>query len=82
MSRSYHQHHPGRINKKARRPIPERKRKHKPYGMKTTRFPAEIFVKNHHWTMDAGERWEAANISNKAKARREGKEEIDRQLEE
>ena len=82
MSRSFHQHHPGRINKKAKRPRVERNRKHKPYGMKKTGFPVEVFVKRYHWTMDAGERWEGANISNKAKARREGKEEIDNQLKE
>lgn len=82
MSRSYHQSHPGRINKKARRPRAGRNRKHRPYGLKRTGFPAEIFMNHGHWTMDAGERWESANISNKAKARREGKQEIDRQLEE
>ena len=41
MSRSFHQSHPGRINKKAKRPRPERNRKHKPYGMKKTGYPVE-----------------------------------------
>ena len=33
------------------------------------------------WTLDTQERWACSNISSKAKGRREGKDEIEKQLE-
>ena len=80
MSRSYHQSHPAHVGKRARRPRPERKRKHQPYGIHRNRYDYEWF-KKQGWGLDSDERWECSNIATKAKARREGREEIERELE-
>lgn len=81
MSRSFHQSHPAHVGKKARRPRPERKRKHRPYGLHSSKFNKE-FAEKKGWLLDTQERWESSDISNKAKARREGKEDIQKELEE
>lgn len=83
MSRSYHQHHPAHVGKRARKPRPERARKHKPYGYKTSRYENWLkdMLKKYSWFLDSQERWQASDVQNKSMARREGKEEIERQLE-
>lgn len=82
MSRSYNQFHEAHVGKRNRKPRPERKRKHNPYGYKKTRY--EEFLKQmrnkHGWGLDSKERWQASDVQNKAMARREGKQEIERQL--
>lgn len=80
MSRSYHQSHQAHVGKKARRPRPERNRKHKPYGLHTTSFNKEVSEKMG-WILDTQERWESSDISNKAKARQEAKKQIEKELE-
>lgn len=80
MSRSKKQYHQAHVGKKARRPRPERKRKHKPYGLHKSQYSWE-FAKKMGWTLDTQERWACSNISSKAKGRREGKDEIEKQLE-
>ena len=83
MSRSNNQSHPIARNKNARRPRPDRKRKHKPYGFHTTKYSKfyEAFKKNK-WSLDCQEYWDSSNVSNKTKGRREGKKEIERQINE
>ena len=81
MSRSKHQSHGAHVGTRASTPRPERNRKHKPYGLTRTRFDYSFF-KKMGWLLDSVERWKCSNISNKAKGRREGKIEIERQLEE
>lgn len=82
MSRSRHQSHPIARGKNARNPRPNRNRKHKPFGFHKSSFNYLETFKKKGWSLDCQERWECTNISNKSKGRREGKEEIKRQLNE
>ena len=82
MSRSKHQSHPISRGKTARNPRFDRKRKHKPYGLHKSSFTYLEIFRKRGWGLDSQEKWECTNISSKAKGRREGKDEIKRQLNE
>ena len=81
MSRSKHQSHPIARGKNARRPKPNRKRKHRPLGLHSSKYNFETF-KSLGWGLDSAEKWACSDISNKSKGRQEGKKEIERQLNE
>jgi hypothetical protein len=77
MSRSRHQHH--RVRGKGKYPRIDRNRKHKPYGLHKNKYSYEVF-KKLGWDPDTNERSAMGDIQNKAKAHREGKKEIEEQL--
>lgn len=62
-------------------PSPNRHRKHKPYGFHKTDYNYEA-MKKLGWSLDSEEMSRSSDISSRAKGRREGKEEIEKQLEE
>lgn len=79
MSRTLNETHPAHVGKRSRRPKPERKRKHRPYGLHRVRYSYEWF-KEKGWALDTDERWKCSDVGSKAKGRREGKKEINRQM--
>lgn len=56
-----------------------RNRKHKPYGLHSTKYSYEVF-KKLGWSPDVEEKSAMGDISNKAAARKEGKKIIQQQL--
>ena len=62
-------------------PSPNRHRKHRPYGFHKTGYDYDT-MKKLGWSLDSDEMSKASDVSSRAKGRREGKEEIEKQLEE
>ena len=62
-------------------PSPNRHRKHRPYGFHKTDYNYDT-MKKLGWSLDSNEMSKASDVSSRAKGRREGKEEIEKQLKE
>ncbi len=62
-------------------PRPDRNRKHKPYGFHSSKYDYKDFKRNG-WSPDCEEMRAMGEVSSKAKGRRSGKLEIDKQLDE
>ena len=83
MSRSYHQSHPISRSKNKRNPKSNRKRKHKPYGLHFQYSKKYLkYLEKQGYSLDVRERYDCTDVSNKNKARREGKKEIRTQIDE